>query len=72
MRKIKIYRIEYGNGFAGSRANLGSEYVIAASVGAARVALAANKKIPLSRIGRACVASNSVIVALDGVLDRSN
>lgn len=50
---MKLYAIKYGNGWGGSRDNLGEIFVLAESVKAAKELLAEKKNIKISHMSAA-------------------
>ena len=49
----KLYKIEYGNGWLGSRKNLGTELVMAEDIKTARRILSEHHNVKLGHIGKA-------------------
>lgn len=52
-QKVKLYKVSFGNGFGGSRSNLGDRLVIACNAGDARKCISISAYIPLVCVGRA-------------------
>ena len=48
----KLYEIEYGNGWLGSRKNLGKELVIAKDIKTAKEILSEHNNVKLGHIGK--------------------
>lgn len=53
MKKLKLYEIKYGNGWNGSRNNLGKELVLAEDIKTAKKILSEHNNVKLGHIGKA-------------------
>jgi len=51
--ELKLYEIEYGNGYNGYRSNLGKELVMAESIKSAKKILSEHNNVKLGHIGKA-------------------
>ena len=49
----KLYEIEYGNGYLGSRKNIGKELVMAKDIKTAKEILSEHRNVKLGHIGKA-------------------